>query len=272
VRRTLIALGMVVGVMAGAGVSAAEEPDALARARARGVLTACVDPYNFPFSANDSDPPGFDVEIARAIAQRAGLRSQLFWADTGTRGGLGRALRQSILSKKCDFFMGIAAGDEDELKEKQLVLTRPYLGLGYILLVQGKAAGATKLADLKNTKIAVPMATPADAYLFDNKYERAIYRWNREIMKAMAQGEIDPGMVWSPSLAVGRREHPAGKFAVVAGYTPETGLRWNLAIAVPDSEAAMKQLLDDSVTALLKSGDVQKIVERYGVPFYPPFE
>ncbi|PYN15703.1 MAG: hypothetical protein DME06_02730, partial [Candidatus Rokuibacteriota bacterium] len=70
----------------------AETPDALSRAKERGVLTACLDPYNYPFSSSSSEPPGFDVEIVRAVAQRAGLRALYFWADTGTRGGLGRAL------------------------------------------------------------------------------------------------------------------------------------------------------------------------------------
>jgi ABC-type amino acid transport substrate-binding protein len=265
---------MVVAVGAIPAATAQEE-DALSRAKARGALVACVDPYNFPFSANDTEPSGFDVEIARAIAQRAGLRAQLYWADTGTRGGLGRALRQSILARRCDFFMGIGVGDKDELaelREKKLVLTHPYLGLGYIPLVQGSAAGATKLADLKNTRIAVPMSTPVDAYLFDHQYDRALYRWNREIMKEMAEGKIDAGMVWSPSLAVGRREHPNGKFHPIPGYTPEPALRWNIAAVVPESEPAMKEFLDQSLDALLKSGEIQKIVERYGFPFYRPFE
>jgi polar amino acid transport system substrate-binding protein len=270
----LFVLVLMVAAVVAPRWALAQEEDALSRAKGKGVLTACVDPYNFPFSSNDSEPPGFDIEIARAIADRAGLRLQLHWADTGTRGGLGRALRQSIMAKRCDLFMGIGVGDKDELeelREKKLVLTHPYLGLGYIPLVQGSAAGATKLADLKNTRIAVPMATPVDAYLFDRQYDRALYRWNREIMKEMAEGKIDAGMVWSPSLAVGRREHPNGRFHPIPGYTPEPSLRWNVAIAVLESEPAMKQFLDESIHALLTSGEIQKIVERYRFPFYPPF-
>jgi ABC-type amino acid transport substrate-binding protein len=252
----------------------AQGDDALARSRAKGTLTACVDPYNFPFSASNSEPPGFDVEIVRAIAQRAGLRATYFWADTGTRGGLGRALRQSILARKCDFFMGIAVADDtyEEMKEKKLVLTKPYLGLGYILVVQGGASGAKHLADLKGIKIGVPMATPVDAYLFDNGYDRSLYLRNREIIKAMVQNEIEAGMVWSPTLAISRGEHPGGKFQVVPGYVPEPGLRWNVAIAVPEGEAALKSLLDESIDGLLQGGEIKKVVERYGIPFFPPFK
>ncbi len=268
-----VTVAAVVLVWAGA-VGNAQAPDALSRAREKGILTACLDPYDYPFSSNNSDPPGFDVEAVRYIAKRAGLRASYFWADTGTRGGLGRALRQSIQANKCDFFMGIAIGPDtdEEMKEKKLALTRPYLGLGYILLVQGKADSATGLKDLKGVKIGVPMSTPVDAYLFDNGYERGLYLRSREIMKAMAQGEIDAAMVWSPGLAIARNEHPGAKFHMIPGYTPEPGLRWNVAIAVPAHEAALKQLLDESIDELLRSGELKKIVDRYGFPFYPPFE
>jgi len=257
-----------------AGLATAEDQDALARAKSKNALTACADPYNYPFSSNSFDPPGFDVEIVRAIAQRGGMRAAFFWADTGTRGGLGRALRTSIMQKKCDFFIGLPIGgdSDEEMREKKLALTRPYLGLGYVLVVQGPVAGATRLEDLKKTKIGVPMSTPVDAYLFDNGYERGLYLRNREIIKAMVKGEIDAGLVWSPTLAQARTEFPAGAFRAVPGYTPEPALRWNVAIAVPKDEAAMKQFLDDSIGALLQNGKLKEIVERYGMPFFPPFE
>jgi polar amino acid transport system substrate-binding protein len=266
----------VAAMLAVAGATAhGQAPDALGRAKARGSLAACVDPYNYPYSSSTSEPPGFDVEIVRAVAERAGLRATYFWADTGTRGGLGRALSTSILKGKCDFFMGIGEGPDtdEEMKEKHLTLTEPYLGLGYILLVQGRADTATSLADLKDKqiKIGTPMSTPVDAYLFDNGYERALYLRSREIMKALAQGEIDAAMVWSPALAIARADHVDGKFHPIPGYTPQAGLRWNLAIAVPGKEVALKQFLDDAVAALLRDGAIQKVVERYGIPFYPPF-
>lgn len=272
-KRALTVSVMMV-VLASAALVAAQDKDALSRAKAKGVLTACVDPYNPPFSANDSDPPGFDVEVVRAIAERGGMRASYFWSDTGTRGGLGRALRTSIMKNKCDFFMGIPIGGDiaEEMTEKKLTLTRPYLGLGYILVVNGNESSVTSLADLKNVKIGVPMSTPVDAYLFDNGYERGLYLRNREIIKALATGEIRAGMVWSPALSQGRVEFPDGKFRAVPNYTPEPGLRWNIAIAVPSSQAALKQFLDDSIEELIKRGEMKKIVEHYGFPYFPPFE
>lgn len=96
---------------------------ALAKAKEKGVLTACADPHNLPFSEKDPKPTGFNVELAGEIAQRLGLRAQYFWIDT--RKGLDRALGNSLLQKRCDFFIGVPAG---EIRTDRINLTDPYLG------------------------------------------------------------------------------------------------------------------------------------------------
>jgi len=247
--------------------------DALARAKELGKITACADPYSFPYSTSDGEPPGFDVEIFRAIAAKAGLKPHLFWADTGTRGGLGRALRNSIDKGNCDFFMGLAYGEEEEIKDHKLALTKPYMGMGYVLLVQGKAATVKSLEDAKKNKvkIGVSMSTPLDDYLFTNGYDRSLYLQNRRIMEAMNKGEIDAGMVWSTALGEAKRDFPNAKFKLAEGFVPKEGLRFNAAWAVKAKDASMKQFLEESFDALMKSGEIKKIVESYAIPFYQPF-
>jgi polar amino acid transport system substrate-binding protein len=251
------------------------EEDALGRARANGALAVCADPYDFPASMKDADPPGYDIEILRTIAKRAGLRLEYVFADTGTRGGLGRALNTSIAQKKCSLFTGLAIGTDsvEEMREKHLVFTRPYMSLGFVLVVQGTAEGKAKIADFKGIKVGVAMTSPADAYLFDNHFERSLYFRDRMILKALNTGEINAALLWSPDLAYVSKDFPDGvKFHSVAGYEPEPALRWNAAIAVPEREAALRQFLDAEIGELLKSGEIKRIVESYGVPFFPPTE
>jgi polar amino acid transport system substrate-binding protein len=247
--------------------------DALARAKQTGKLTACADPFSYPYATSDGEPPGFDVEIFRAIAAKAGLKPHIFWADTGTRGGLGRALRNSIDKGNCDFFMGLAYGDDDELKDHKLALTKPYMGMGYVLVVQGKAASIKTLEETKKSKVkvGVSMSTPLDDYLFSNGYDRSVYLQNRRIMEAMNKGEIDAGMVWSTAMGEAKKDFPDAKFKLADGFVPKEGLRFNAAWAVKAKDASMKQFLEESFDALLKSGEIKKIVESYGIPFYQPF-
>jgi polar amino acid transport system substrate-binding protein len=234
-------------------------------------LVVCADAYSFPASMKDLEPPGYDVEIIRAIAKLAGFGVEYVWADTGTRGGLGRALRNSIVQKKCNLFIGLGVSSEtaEEMKEKHLVFTQPYMSEGYVLIEKGSAAGKTKLSDFRDVKIGVAMSTPADAYLFDNGYKRSIFVRDRLIFKALDRGEIDVALVWSPALAYARKDFSSLPFQV-SDQMPETSLRWNVSIAVPEGDTTFKELLDKSINKLLEDGEIKRIVESYGVPFYPP--
>lgn len=249
--------------------------DAMERVKKRGKLIACADPYAYPYSDKENEPPGFDIEIVREIAKRAGLRYQIFWTDTGTRGGLGRALRQSIMVGQCDVFLGLAmGGDEDEeLKEKKLAFTAPFMGLGYILVVRGAATDAKSLADLKqrNIAIGVDMSTPSDAYLFDNEIPRELFLGSRRNLEGLIGGKVEASLVWLTTLAVVKRDHPDAELKLARDYTPEKGLRWNGAFAVKQKDVQLKKFLDETLEAMVKDGAIKRIVESYGIPYYPPF-
>ena len=146
------------------------------------------------------------------------------------------------------------------------------MGLAFILVVQGQAINASTLDDLKDTKIGVPMSTPVDGYLFDNGYKREIYLGNRRVMRGMINGEVDAALIWSPSLAKAKKEFPDNEFLVAAGWKPHPDLRWNVAMVVPAAQTELKQYINDSIRSLTESGDMQRIVERYGAPYFSPFE
>jgi ABC-type amino acid transport substrate-binding protein len=248
--------------------------DALTRAKTLGKITACADPYGFPYSTSNGVPPGFDVELFQALAKRAGLRGEMYWSDTGTRGGLGRALRNSIDKGRCDIFMGLAVGiDEEELREHKLALTKGYMGLAYVLVVQGKLSDVKALPEIKErkVKIGVGMSTPADEWLFNNGYDFDPIFQSGRLIERMAQGGLDAGMLFSPNLGEAKKAFPKINWKVPEGYVPEKGLRWNAAWAVPKKDEAFKAFVEEGLDALLKSGEMQKIVEGYGMPFFPPF-
>lgn len=250
-----------------------EIADTLERSKAKGKLIACADPYNFPYAAQNTDPPGFDIEIIREIAKRGGMSLEMYWADTGTRGGTSRAFRNSILKKRCDVFLGLSDSGDDDMLMGQLAFTKPYLGLGYVLVVQGKAEGMKSVSELKkaNIKVGVPMSTPIDDYLFTHDIPRELYADNRRIMQGMAKGEVDASLVWATAVSVGRREYPDAKFRMVEGYVPEAEQRWNLNFVVRKQDRTLIEFINEGVADLLSNGRMKRIVESYGVPFYPPF-
>lgn len=269
---TLLALGGAFARAQGAA-DPGDVSDVLERSKARGKLVACADPYDFPYSSQSSEPPGFDVEIMRELAKRGGMRLEMYWADTGTRGGTSRAFRNSIMKGRCDVFMGISDSGDDDMLMGKLTFTEPYLGLGYVLVVQGKAQGKRTLKELQdaNIKIGVSMSTPIDDYLFMHEIPRELYLDNRRIMQGMAKGEIDAAIVWATAVALAKREFPDGKFAMVNGYVPAEGQRWDLRYVVRKSDRTLIEFLNAGIKQLLANGKTKQIIESYGVPYYPPF-
>jgi len=274
---TLSGLALLLMMMAMSARAQVADPDeitdTLERSKAKGKLIACADPYNFPYAAQSTDPPGFDIEIIREIAKRGGMSLEMYWADTATRGGTSRAFRNSILRKRCDVFLGLSDSGDDDMLMGQLAFTKPYLGLGYVLVVQGKAEGMKSVAELKkaNIKVGVPMSTPIDDYLFTNGVPRELFLDNRRIMQSMAKGELDASLVWATAIAVAHREYPNVKFRMVDGYVPEAEQRWNLNFVVRKQDKALMEFINDGISELLSNGRMKQIVESYDVPFYPPF-
>lgn len=250
-----------------------ESLDALERSKARGKLVACADPYDFPYAARNANPPGFDVDILRELAKLGGMELEMYWADTGTRGGMSRALRNSMMKGRCDVFAGIADNGDDDILMGQLAFTQPYLGTGYILVVQNEASNLKSIEELSaaNIRIGVQMSTPIDAALFEKGIARELYADNARVMRGMANGEVNAAIVWSTVLTNAKRKYPDAAFKMADGYVPIDGQHWNLKYLVRKRDASLMNFINEGVRQLLDNGKIEEIVESYGVPFYPPF-
>jgi len=265
--------GAVALILSMHGLLATADADTNSDALADGVMSICADPYIYP-SSSQGYPPGYDIEILEAIARTGGYRSDQFWVNSGTIGGLGRALRNSIAGGYCDVFIGVAVDDRqiDELAEKDLVFTRPYMALAFVPIVQGQAAHAKTFEDLKGFTIGVSRTTPIDGYLLMKGYDREIYQGNDRVMEAMVRGEVDAAMVWSPSLAIAHRDFADAEFHPISNYTPDPLFTWNMAMIVAKSDSKLKTLVDNGINQLLDNGEIKAIVEKYGVPYLPPVD
>ena len=260
---------IVVMVCAGAAAAA---PTALEKARERGTIVACADPYNLPFSSPDPNMPGFDVDIAREIAAGMGLEIAYHWVDTGTRGGLSRAIRLSINDNKCAFFMGIPDEPDmlEEYEEKKLIITRPYLGAGYVLVGKEGGPSPQTLAEVKDAKIGVIMFTIADMDLSAEGFRTDPYRINEENLAALQKGEVDFSLILSSKAGWWLHQNPGSGLAIIEGFTPDPRMVYGLVIAVRRTEQDLQAAINEQLDKLVASGRIAEIVAKYGVPFLPP--
>jgi len=247
-----------------------EMTDTLERSKAKKKLMGCADPYSWPYSQQSYSDPGFDVRILTEIARTGGMEIEMYWVDTGTRGGTGRAFRNSILRKRCDVFVGLSDNGEEDFLPEELAFTKPYMSLGYVMIVQGPAEGIRSLEDAKreNIKVGVPMSTPIDDFLFTSHVPRELFLNNRRMMQAMHEGKINAGMIWSPSIAVARKEFPNSKFHMVAGYKPKPEHQTNSAFVVRAADKSLREFLNQSIEHMVASGKIRPIIESYGMPYF----
>jgi ABC-type amino acid transport substrate-binding protein len=110
--------------------------------------------------------------------------------------------------------------------------------------------------------------------MYDNAVALGIpvetYFQNSRVIDGLLRKEVDAIMVWGPSIPVANREKNVD-LAMSPGFQPQPGQRFNGAWGVKAKEDEFKQLIDDAFTEMLANGEIQAIVEKYGVPFFHPF-
>jgi ABC-type amino acid transport substrate-binding protein len=154
----------------------------------------------------------------------------------------------------------------------ELSFTRPFMSTGFVLVTQGAAKAAKTLDDVKNMniKLGVPAYSPMSEYAESHGFNYTTFFQNYQVINALVRHEVDAAMIWSGAISQARLEHPEAEFDMPKGYVPVPEMRWNSAWVVKGKEKELLQFIDEAFGQMLKSGEIKRIVERYGMPFYPP--
>jgi ABC-type amino acid transport substrate-binding protein len=257
-----------------------KDVDAMTRIKGMNRILACADGWFWPFSrtARKNEPAGLEVEILQTIARKHGWEVDMSWVNMVTRfgpGAPGGAYGRSINKGVCDIVLGLTeSGDDHHMEPNGLVFTAPFMSTGFVLVTQGPARGVKTLDDAKaqNVKVGVPAYSPMSEYAEANGVPYATFFQNYQVIDALVRGEINAAMLWSGSISQARLQHPEAEFEMVKGFVPPAEVRWNSVWVVKAKETELKTFIDQAFAEMLKSGALRRIVERYGVPFFPPVQ
>jgi polar amino acid transport system substrate-binding protein len=240
------------------------------RVRDRGEVVAAMDPANLPYSSAKGDYPGFDVEIARALAKEMGVKLRIEWLDVQRETAVGK-----LLQGECDLALGAAVDanaveDDDELAGK-VIYSRPYYGTGYLLVQRKNGPHVQSLADIKGEKsrrLGAEAGSIADYRLRQRGYLRRLYRNQLAVLKSLNDADIDYAYLWANA---GWTLHTSPDFTleIVANYVPED--HWNIAVALRQGDDELKKHVDAAIEKLIKDGTVSRTLKRYHVPYFPAF-
>jgi ABC-type amino acid transport substrate-binding protein len=250
------------------------DADALTRIKATRRISACGDPYAFPSTEITDEARGYDVELLRRIAADAGWETQFVWVNTSNRGGLNRAFRTTIKKGVCDVFLGLGTGGMNEaLQKSRLTLIEPTFGVRYVLVTFDQKLKDRSLAEL--AKAGTPMGatyfSPTEKLLDAEGLKHESFPEARRALQAMAAGKIAAALIPSTSLAEAKREFPERTVYVIENFEPRDAFNWNNAWAVQEKETQLRAFLEERLAALAASGELQALLERYGIPYFPPF-
>ncbi len=237
-------------------------------------IILCAGPYAWPYTSTTNYPRGFDVDIMMQIAAKEQINMDIYWAEQKMRGGLGKALRHSIMKNRCDVYMGIANSDssKDEIEEKRLVFTKAYLGVAYVPIANPGVKDFVEIEEIKgNSKPGVAMSTAIDGYLFYNGYDRDLYARKPTEIDAVGKQEIDMAFVMSTQLAKARLKYKDAPFRVIRSFKPPAELRWNVAAVIRGGDDELLALINKHLDEMMSDGTIAEIVEKYNIPYFKPF-
>lgn len=218
-------------------------------------IRLCADPSNLPFSAQNEKEPGFEVEVARAIAQALGAELGVHWFPAAREI---LALRQ-LYEGRCDVFMGLPLTPAFRDDKPRLLFSAPYYVMRQVVVLP-TVGGAGSLADLRGKLVGVQAMTLGDQLVYERGDRRQVYRNAEELLRALANSEVDAAVIESPIGGWFVTRTPG--FRTVEIQDPARDLP--IGAAVRKTDAALKAQLDQAI-GQLTSKTLPGILARYGI-------
>lgn len=230
-------------------VAAASNADEVRRIR------LCADPSNPPFSTRDASEPGFEVEIARAIADTLGAELSVHWFPT-EREML--ALRQ-LYEGRCDLVMGLPRSNRFTDDKPRLAVTAPYYVMRQVLVAPA-IGGVGSSEQLAGKLVGVQAMTLADHLVYERGWNRKVYVKPEEVFAALTKSEVDAAVVESAFAGPFLKRNPG--FRAITISDPRRDLEIGAGVRASDRE--LKEAVERAIQQL-RAKTLPDILSRYGI-------
>jgi polar amino acid transport system substrate-binding protein len=241
------------------GLTGVAQGRSLDTIRAVGTLGLCAHPNSLPFASKAGDPPGFQVELAQALARELGVSLKLDWIITSYQ----------IRSADCDIMMDVIA-DREAQGETNLRITKPYYRTGVALAVP-MASKLNSFASLdQHTKVGVQVGSVAAMVIDQRHVPISTFGFEADSLEALANHEIDAATVTPAVAAYYNQTHPDKTVRILPPDESEANLNWNVAVGMVRPDDRLREAIDDALARLRADGTLERIYARYGVVLQAP--
>ena len=254
-RRRLSAIALFVGASV---LLLPSEARTLEQIKSLNTISLCANPDSLPYSADKSDMPGFQVEIARAIAQGLGVSLRVDWLVPKRR----------MREVNCDMLLDNPS--DPTLYEDRRMLSRPYQLSGIALALAPDAPDVQSADDLrKQRKIGVMIGSLASVAIGKAGGRISPYAFQLDMLEEVGT-ELSAGAVSAPSLEYYIQQHPDKGLRGIALTAVDPQLSWPVSVGLRNADDALRAAVDDVLSKLLADGSIARIYARYGIAHRVP--
>lgn len=227
--------------------------------RKRGQLTVCAHPNSLPYASKTATPPGFQIELGKALAERMGFAFGTDWVLS----------QYQMPRADCDVMMDTIA-DREAQGETRLRISKPYYRTGAALVVPegSKIASFDDLTE--TTKTGVMVGSTAGMTLDRRGVMISIFGFEEDALDSLTKGEIVAAMMTPTSAGYWNVKHPDRRVRVVGFDETVPEMTWNVAVGMVRPDDALRDAIDTAIEGLRADGTIKRIYANYGIEIQPP--
>jgi polar amino acid transport system substrate-binding protein len=246
-------------LIAAIGLAGPVEARSLDTIRSRGALGMCAHPNSLPFASKADDPPGFQVEMGRALAHELGVPLTLDWIITMFQ----------MRSADCDIVLDTIA-DPEAQGETNLKLSKPYYRTGVALAVLSGSEVTSFKSLNDHVKVGVQVGSMAAMTLSQRHVATSTFGFEVDSLEALAKHEIDAAAVTPTMAGYFNLTHPQNPVRVSSLDESEANLNWNVAVGMVRPDDKLRDAINEALEHLRADGTIERIYARYGVVLQMP--
>jgi polar amino acid transport system substrate-binding protein len=231
----------------------------LAAIQARGTLGLCAHPNSLPFASKKETPPGFQIELGRAIAKELGVTLEPEWVVSPIQ----------VFRTDCDILLdSIIEADADA--DQGIKVSKPYYrgGVGLAVRVGSPVNGLSSLT--AQTKVGVIASSVIEMKLNQRGILISVFAFEDDMLDSLAAGEIDVAAVTGLSAGYYNSKHPDKPVIIIPPDDSDPDFVWNVGVGMRRSDPTLRDAIDRALDHLAENGTLRSIYASYGITLTPP--
>ena len=221
-----------------------------------GKLSIATSPDFPPFESIEGDEVvGIEIDLLNMIAEKLGVELEINQMDF-------ESVLPGVQSGK--FNVGVSGITVNEDRKKNADFTDPYFLAAQAIIVMNGSDIKSK-ADLEGKTVSVQTGTTAEDYCMKNGYKVSAYQANNDALSALTSGKVDAWVVDNQT-GIAMSEETNGKTVVLdEAMTTEP-----YSFAFKKGNTSLVNEINSYIEGWIKDGTIEKIFEKYDIPYVSP--